>query len=145
MIIYGSITGFKKEEIDNNGFPLDGIQLCMNVDLITDELDVTCGTDVFLDIFSAEYCVDGNVLNFKCKCESMMLDGNETDLEINGDLAYSIVRNSKVTEIILSGDYSDFSDKKEKGKLKKMKVLGSLLFNIGNGSIYKKANKVKFY
>lgn len=147
MIICGSISGFKKEDVEELGFPLEGIQLCMDGDLVLvdEEFDIMNNTDVFLEISGAEYYMKGNVLEFKAKCESMMLDGNETDIEINGDLAYAIVRNSYMTEIILAGDHVDFSDPMERLKLNKMKVLGSLWIGIGIGSVHKRCNKVKFY
>lgn len=148
MVIYGSIRGFKKEDIDKCGFPIDGIQLCVKGDLISDESEdynVSVGTDVFLDINGAEYYLDGTSLVFKCKCESIMLDCNETYLGVNGDLAYSIVRNSYVTGIVTSGDYCSFDDAEQNKKLKKLKVSGSLLFNIGKGYVYKRCNRSRFY
>ena len=145
MVIYGSIKGFRKEEIDKYGFPIDGIQLYVNGDVISEELEVTTGTDLFIDICSAEWFLEGNVLNFKCICESILLDGNEVDDSISGDLLYSLTKASRIEELILSGDYVDYEDPMEKEKLKKLKVLGSLEFRVGFGVIHKKCNKVKFY
>lgn len=145
MVICGSIKGFTQKEVDTYGFPLDGIQVCLRKDIISEEFVFSAGTDLFLDIFSAEYSLHSDVLSFKCKCESLMVDGEETDLEINGDLVYSLIRGCKVTELILSGDYSDFAYTKKSVKLKDIKTIGSLMFNVGNHCIYKKGNKVKFY
>lgn len=147
MIICGKISGFMKEEIEEHGFPIDGIQLCVGADIILEgePSDIGFNTDVFIDISSAEYIMIGNVLEFKARCESMMLDGNETDIDINGDLAYTIIKNSIPSEIVLSGDYLREDFKENRKNLDKLKVLGSLWFGIGIGSVHRKCNKVKFY
>ena len=147
MIIHGSLKGFKKDEIEKHGFPIDGIQLCTLGDLVLDneDFDIGFNTDVFLDICSAEYFMDGNVLRFKAKCGSIMLDGNETDLDPDDDLVYSIVRNSDITEVVLSGDYLDVDSKPNRKKLDRLKFLGSVCFWIGIDAIYRKSNKVNFY
>ena len=148
MIIYGTIKGFKKEEIDKYGFPIDGIQLCINSDIISEQCeayDIFTGTDVYLDTNSAICSVRGNNLQFEVECRCLTLDGNDVDFDLDGDLVYSIIRNSYVTGVFLVDEYSDYSDPMEREKLKKMKFTESLLFSIGSGSVFKKCNKVKFY
>lgn len=138
MKLYFCVKGFKDVEY---GFPIDGIQLQLTKDLGEYEgLDLSIGTDIFLDIDSAEYGKNGNCLDVKCIPCSIMLDGNETDLETNSNLVYDIIRASKLTEIIISGDYCG-----NQKLLSKLEVVGSMKIKIGDSLLHRKVNKVKFY
>lgn len=151
MKICGTLSGFKKEDLDKFGFPVDGFQLQVNKDIFCEGFygyygcDLYEGADLFFDVFDAEYCFEDGILHFRATCESVMVDGNENDLPMDGDIVYHLVRNSKVTEVILSGDYIDFQDPLKKEKLRKMKIIGSLVFRVGGSPIHKKTNKVNFY
>ena len=153
MIVYGTLSGFSKEEVDRFGFPIDGIQLQLSKEVLSDEIqELTPGTDLFFDIFRAEWYYDKELLCFKATCESITIDGNECALSINGDLVCELVKNSKLTEIVLSGDYIDSCNesvnspiKKKKKKNRRYKVIGSFGFHIGKRFLYRKTNKAVFY
>lgn len=138
MKLYFWVKGFESIEF---GFPIDGVQFQLTKDLGEyDGLDLSVGTDIFLDIDSAEYGEEDNCLHVKCVPCSVMIDGNETDLETNSNLVYDIVRASKLTEIIVSGDYCG-----NQKLLSKLKVVGSMKIKMGDSLLHKKVNKVKFY
>lgn len=146
MKVYGTLSGFSKEEIDRFGFPIDGIQLQLSKEVLSDEIqDLTPGTDLFFDIFSAEWYYEKELLCFKATCESIMIDDNECDLPINGNLVCELVKSSKLTEIVLSGDYINSNDTPSRRKTGGYKVIGSFGFHIGKRFLYSKTNKAVFY
>lgn len=138
MKFYFVVRGFESLE---NGFPIDGIQLQLNKDLGDyDDLSLEAGTDLFFDVDSVDYYVDGKELIVCANSESLMIDGNETYLDVDGKTVYDLVRNSKLTEIVVSGDYCG-----NQKLLKKLKAVGSMSVGISDSLVFKKTNKVVFY
>ena len=159
MKIFGVLKGIKSEVLSEFGFPIDGIQLRLKKDLNVESLDFKDSickefysfnefkeefgdslqedTDIFLDISSSEYCYLKSLMPFRGICESIQIDGNETSLPVNSKLVGQLIRNSEVTEIIVSGDYIEYKDK--------LKLLGRITLQVGNLTIHKKCNKAKFY
>ena len=159
MKIFGVLKGVRGEALSKFGFPIDGIQLRLKKDLDIESLDFNdpiCkefysfsefkeefgdslkeDTDIFLDISSSEYCYLKSLIPFRGICESIQIDGNETNLPVNSKLVSQLLRNSEVTEVILSGDYIECRNR--------LKLLGRITLQVGNFTIHKKCNKAKFY
>lgn len=135
MRVFGTFKNANRVLKDNNfSVVIDGIQLELKKDLGG---DLCKGIDIFLDFDEADYGDDGNLRTFRLKGASIMVDGNETEINDNSRLSYEIVRNSKLTEIIVQGTYEE--------DMKDLKVLGSLNFLMGGKEVHLKSNKVKFY
>lgn len=147
MYIYGYLKGFKESEIREKGFPVHYIVMDLHSDLFISNsynCDVVFGTQVILDVYKAEYYFKGSDLFFKVTCNKIFLDGEESQIDADGDLAYFIVKNSLINEMVLGEDYSDFEDPMEKINVNKLKVRGSLEFSIGNHCLHKRSNKIEF-
>ena len=130
MVIYGIIHGPN----DLNVFPIDGLQFTLKSDVILENgCTISTDTDVFIDLESIDYHPNGNIIDFRVKCESFTLDGEYPDYLCSNSILYDLVKNSYLSEIVLNNEVLDLKDK--------FKMTNSLEFCSGSHILHMKTNK----
>lgn len=120
MRVYGSLRNIKfNYNVDGVGF-------------VTSD-----GTDIFLDFDEQDYFKPSEYRScFRLKSASVSIDGEESTILDNDLELYNMLKDSKLTELVLYCEDEDYD------KLRKVKV-ENLKIETPNGELFFKTNKCK--